>query len=89
MRSLGTNGAGVGLRARKSPREAGFVVSTGAGDRNRTYDPIITNDVLYQLSYCGGNRGVARVTPASTGALLTLWPRLGKARAGPEPPSRS
>jgi len=23
---------------------------TGAGCRNRTYDPIITNDVLYQLS---------------------------------------
>jgi hypothetical protein len=27
--------------------------SFGAGDRNRTYDPIITNDVLYQLSYSG------------------------------------
>ena len=26
---------------------------SGAGDRNRTYDPIITNDVLYQLSYSG------------------------------------
>ena len=25
----------------------------GAGDRTRTYDPIITNDVLYQLSYTG------------------------------------
>ena len=25
----------------------------GAGDRTRTYDPIITNDVLYQLSYSG------------------------------------
>ena len=25
----------------------------GAADRNRTYDPIITNDVLYQLSYRG------------------------------------
>ncbi len=25
----------------------------GAGNRNRTYDPIITNDVLYQLSYSG------------------------------------
>jgi hypothetical protein len=28
----------------------------GAGDRNRTYDPIITNDVLYQLSYSGAGR---------------------------------
>lgn len=27
--------------------------SRGAGDRTRTYDPIITNDVLYQLSYTG------------------------------------
>ncbi len=27
--------------------------SYGAGDRTRTYDPIITNDVLYQLSYTG------------------------------------
>jgi hypothetical protein len=25
----------------------------GAGDRTRTYDPIITNDVLYHLSYTG------------------------------------
>ena len=28
----------------------------GAGNRNRTYDPIITNDVLYQLSYSGVGR---------------------------------
>lgn len=28
-------------------------VCFGAGDRTRTYDPIITNDVLYQLSYTG------------------------------------
>ncbi len=26
---------------------------SGAADRTRTYDPIITNDVLYQLSYSG------------------------------------
>lgn len=25
----------------------------GAGEGTRTPDPIITNDVLYQLSYCG------------------------------------
>ena len=31
--------------------------SSGAPRRNRTADPIITNDVLYQLSY----RGMARV----------------------------
>ena len=28
----------------------------GAGNRIRTYDPIITNDVLYQLSYSGTER---------------------------------
>ena len=42
-------------RPRDPPKEnpafcAGFF---GAGNRNRTYDPIITNDVLYQLSYSG------------------------------------
>ena len=31
----------------------GVVARNGAGDRTRTYDPIITNDVLYQLSYSG------------------------------------
>jgi hypothetical protein len=31
----------------------------GAANRTRTCDPVITNDVLYQLSYCGGpNVGV-------------------------------
>jgi len=29
----------------------GFI---GAANRTRTCDPVITNDVLYQLSYCGG-----------------------------------
>ena len=32
---------------------AGIAPETGAGNRIRTYDPIITNDVLYQLSYSG------------------------------------
>ena len=26
---------------------------SGAANRTRTCDPVITNDVLYQLSYCG------------------------------------
>lgn len=34
-------------------RSDGLLYLSGAGDRNRTYDPIITNDVLYQLSYSG------------------------------------
>jgi hypothetical protein len=33
---------------------------SGAGERTRTADPIITNDVLYQLSYTGApNRDVS------------------------------
>jgi hypothetical protein len=27
----------------------------GAANRIRTCDPVITNDVLYQLSYCGNS----------------------------------
>ncbi len=30
---------------------------SGAARGNRTPDPIITNDVLYQLSYCGEKVG--------------------------------
>ena len=37
----------------KTALSDGLLYLIGAGDRNRTYDPIITNDVLYQLSYSG------------------------------------
>ena len=50
-----------------------FKNKTGAANRTRTCDPVITNDVLYQLSYCGG--------PSDA-----LGPRLDKQRpenAGP------
>ena len=30
------------------------IQKSGAANRIRTCDPVITNDVLYQLSYCGG-----------------------------------
>ena len=30
------------------------MIGIGAANRTRTCDPVITNDVLYQLSYCGG-----------------------------------
>ncbi len=36
----------------------------GAAEGTRTPDPIITNDVLYQLSYSGDGRGVSLRTPA-------------------------
>ena len=32
-----------------------FIFLTGAGDRTRTYDPLITNEMLYQLSYTGNS----------------------------------
>lgn len=35
----------------------------GAGDRTRTYDPIITNDVLYQLSYTGVDAALSIQAP--------------------------
>jgi hypothetical protein len=38
---------------------------TGAAEGTRTPDPIITNDVLYQLSYCGMPCGGGGAVPAS------------------------
>ena len=40
----------------------------GAGDRSRTYDLLITNELLYQLSYTGGIRGGESV--GKSGQLL-------------------
>ena len=73
--------------AQKNPHFSGFsgVLWTrvdvlglvhGAGNRNRTYDLIITNDALYQLSYSGekrnsrGPRGVAQEGGARDSALM-------------------
>src|SRR3982074_3792241 len=41
-------------RHRRVFESAGNRLSAGAANRTRTCDPVITNDVLYQLSYCGG-----------------------------------
>jgi hypothetical protein len=38
----------------QGPDLSGFIA--GAARGIRTPDPVITNDVLYQLSYCGGFR---------------------------------
>ena len=35
----------------------------GAANRTRTCDPVITNDVLYQLSYCGGPNAASGTGP--------------------------
>ena len=49
--------------ARPSPREAQRA-KRGAARGTRTPDPVITNDVLYQLSYCGGAPGKPSKTRA-------------------------
>ena len=36
---------------------------SGAAEETRTPDPIITNDVLYQLSYSGSGASIASDTP--------------------------
>ena len=43
------------LRKQKGPLNprAFLFDSIGAANRNRTYDLLITNQLLYQLSYCG------------------------------------
>ena len=43
------------VTSRVSPRPCGHLQGKiiGAANRTRTCDPVITNDVLYQLSYCG------------------------------------
>ena len=54
----------------------------GAANRTRTCDPVITNDVLYQLSYCGGPNaasGVSRKRPH----LISGTAPIGKKNAGP------
>ena len=49
------NAPGVGPSTPSDSRDYSedYPEKNGAGDRTRTYDPIITNDVLYQLSYTG------------------------------------
>jgi hypothetical protein len=39
----------------------------GAGSRVRTRDPLITNQVLYQLSYTGMRRPLAFLAPYDNG----------------------
>jgi hypothetical protein len=55
-----------------------FNVLTGAANRIRTCDPVITNDVLYQLSYCGGPCG------AFSNGLKTLARDIGQRPAWQE-----
>jgi hypothetical protein len=41
--------------------------NSGAARGIRTPDPVITNDVLYQLSYCGDLSGDSGLVPADVG----------------------
>ena len=41
-----------------------FAQGSGAAEGTRTPDPIITNDVLYQLSYSGHGRALSKVVRA-------------------------
>ena len=55
--------AGENLRSNSNPHVLGIIChlcdqkghrgGSGAGDRSRTYDLLITNELLYQLSYTG------------------------------------
>ncbi len=60
----------TGLRAIKNRPEGRFlmVCTVGAGEMNRTPDLLITNELLYRLSYTG-NRGQII---ASVGERLSL-----------------
>ena len=44
--------------ARVGGEESGFLGFLGADARNRTEDPIITSDVLCQLSYVGSEEAM-------------------------------
>ena len=81
-----------GILQQQAPRFRGLQVSYdqvellgmefGAANRTRTCDPVITNDVLYQLSYCGGPNaasGVSRKRPH----LISGTAPIGKKNAGP------
>ena len=46
-------GTAAHCRSQIGAKPAMNVVSVGAARGIRTPDPVITNDVLYQLSYCG------------------------------------
>src|ERR1700704_4004515 len=63
-----------------------FYLFYGAAGESRTPDPLITNQVLYQLSYCGrpeatgiiansNDRGPRPGNPAAT-TVITEWPQL-------------
>src|SRR5438874_1534207 len=69
--------------------DTGGEEKAGAANRTRTCDPVITNDVLYQLSYCGGPNAALsqRSNQSAENAchLISGSARLGKKNATPRP----
>src|ERR1700722_6141497 len=51
---------------RRSPETSDLLGLRRADARNRTGDPFITSEVLYQLSYVGGRSRLARPGASST-----------------------
>ena len=66
-------------------------LENGAGNRNRTYDLIITNDALYQLSYSGAEG--LRIIDARPVSTSRTGPRTAilasSSRTGYPPASRA
>jgi hypothetical protein len=61
-------------------------MENGAPRRNRTADPIITNDVLYQLSYRGAEAGVRERERGRKAAFSAPSGTLAGTLATPSPP---
>lgn len=50
-----------------------FGLENGAAEGIRTPDPIITNDVLYHLSYSGGSKRVVALSTRSEKLYFVGW----------------
>ena len=77
-------------RRAASTEITGLLETDGGAARGiRTPDPLITNEVLYQLSYCGpgpnADRGRRSIGRARQGRLIAARPALGKAGTGRRP----
>ena len=54
----------------------------GAARGIRTPDPVITNDVLYRLSYCGNLAGTKAMPAPIRALLISGMARIGKDKRG-------
>ena len=79
--SFGFAFAAATAELRRSIR-ASNAEANGAGDRTRTYDLLITNQLLYQLSYAGPAWGALDPPLLSDQTLNSNTPACAKASAG-------